>query len=98
MWGLAGTFVAVKVRHPKVGATIARDFALMLRAARLAAWLPSLAALRLEDSLEQFAAPLREQVRQCWLSLNAPYPPFTEEHAVCHFSFSLLLLPEKITL
>lgn len=64
MWFMltTGRLVAVKVRHPGVGETIARDFALMLRAARAAAWLPSLAALRLEDSLEQFAAPLREQV------------------------------------
>lgn len=54
--------VAVKVRHPGVGEVIARDFGLMMRAARIAAWLPSLASLRLQDSLEQFSAPLREQV------------------------------------
>ncbi|KAK9788286.1 hypothetical protein WJX73_008757 [Symbiochloris irregularis] len=57
-----GTVVAVKVRHPNVTEVIARDFGLMMRAARIAAWLPSLASLRLQDSLEQFSAPLREQV------------------------------------
>lgn len=57
-----GTVVAVKVRHPGVGNAIQRDFALMLRVAQWASLLPSLSQLRLEDSLKQFAAPLREQV------------------------------------
>ncbi|KAK9836261.1 hypothetical protein WJX81_000321 [Elliptochloris bilobata] len=57
-----GTVVAVKVRHPGVGQAIQRDFALMLRVARLLSLLPATAHLRLEDSLSQFAAPLREQV------------------------------------
>jgi len=35
----------------------------MLRVARLLSLLPATAHLRLEDSLAQFAAPLREQVR-----------------------------------
>ena len=61
----AGRMVAIKVRHPGVGAAIARDFALMMWAAKLTSWVPSLAALRLEDTLEQFSAPLREQVRLC---------------------------------
>jgi len=55
--------VAVKVRHPGVGQAIQCDFALMLRVARLLSLLPATAHLRLEDSLAQFAAPLREQVR-----------------------------------
>jgi len=59
----AGTVVAVKVRHPGVGQAIQCDFALMLRVARLLSLLPATAHLRLEDSLAQFAAPLREQVR-----------------------------------
>ena len=55
--------MAVKVRHPGVGQVIQRDFALMMRVARLASLLPLTAHLRLEDTLSQFAAPLREQVR-----------------------------------
>ncbi len=55
--------VAVKVRHPGVGQAIQRDFALMLRMARLLEYFPAAKTLRLEDSLKQFAAPLREQVR-----------------------------------
>eukprot|EP00887_Chlorella_sp_A99_P002419 scaffold10.g2419.t1 len=58
----AGTTVAVKVRHPGVSDAIERDFALMAAAARLLGRLPSLAHLRLEETLQQFAAPLREQV------------------------------------
>lgn len=57
-----GTVVAVKVRHPGVSEAIERDFALMMAAARVAAHLPALNTLRLEESLAQFAAPLREQV------------------------------------
>ena len=60
---IAGTVVAVKVRHPGVGEAIQRDFALMMRVARLTSVLPVLSHLRLEDTLAQFAAPLREQVR-----------------------------------
>ena len=58
-----GSVVAVKVRHPGVSAAIERDFRLMVAAARLAAALPALGGARLEESLKQFAAPLREQVR-----------------------------------
>lgn len=57
-----GRTVAVKVRHPGVTDAIERDFSLMLWAAHVAANVPGLAHLRLEDSLRQFAAPLREQV------------------------------------
>ncbi|KAL4440314.1 hypothetical protein ABPG75_003315 [Micractinium tetrahymenae] len=57
-----GTVVAVKVRHPGVSEAIERDFALMMVAAQLAAQLPALSSFRLEESLKQFAAPLREQV------------------------------------
>lgn len=57
-----GALVAVKVRHPGVSEAIERDFALMMAAARLAGKLPALSTLRLEESLKQFAAPLREQV------------------------------------
>mgnify|MGYP001810898022 CR=1 FL=1 len=50
------------MRHPGVSEAIERDFALMMAAARLFAHLPALSSLRLEESLTQFAAPLREQV------------------------------------
>jgi hypothetical protein len=45
-----------------VSEAIERDFGLMMAAARVAEHLPALSALRLEESLKQFAAPLREQV------------------------------------
>ncbi|KAK9817109.1 hypothetical protein WJX72_009682 [[Myrmecia] bisecta] len=57
-----GTRVAVKVRHPGVSTMMQRDFLLMARAARLSARLPGLADLRLEDSVAQFGAPLKEQL------------------------------------
>ena len=55
--------MAVKVRHPGVSQAIQRDFALMMRMARIASLVPFIRELRLEDTLAQFAAPLREQVR-----------------------------------
>ena len=61
---IVGTEVAVKVRHPGVVKAIRRDFALMLRLARLASLLPGLHGLRLEETLAQFAVPLQEQVCQ----------------------------------
>ena len=57
----AGIVVAVKVRHPGVSQAIQRDFALMMRMARIASIFPFVRELRLEDTLAQFAAPLREQ-------------------------------------
>ena len=68
----AGTVVAVKVRHPGVGEAIQRDFALMMRVARLTSALPFLAHLRLEDTLAQFAAPLREQVHTASCPSHCP--------------------------
>ena len=62
--------MAVKVRHPGVGKSIQRDFALMMRVAQLAAWLPYTSGVRLEDTLKQFAGPLREQV---YLGLPSSY-------------------------
>lgn len=59
---VAGTQVAVKVRHPGVENAIIRDFALMIGIAQLAELVPALRRLRLQESLQQFAAPLREQV------------------------------------
>ena len=77
----AGTSVAVKVRHPGVGTLIQRDFALMLWGARLAGMLPGVRHLRLEDSLKQFAAPLREQVRRRIAKLPALGLACCEVHA-----------------
>lgn len=58
-----GSLVAVKVRHPRVSEAIERDFAAMAALAAAAAALsPRLAAVRLEETLKQFEAPLREQV------------------------------------
>ncbi len=54
--------MAVKVRHPGVTTLMQRDVTLMHRAAALSARLPGLAALRLDESVRQFGAPLREQV------------------------------------
>ena len=59
---VAGTEVAVKVRHPGVVRSIQRDFALMLQAAKLATVIPAVSKLRPEETLAQFAAPLQEQV------------------------------------
>ena len=56
--------MAVKVRNPGVSEAIECDFELMMWVAGLAGQLPALAPLRLEESLKQFAAPLREQVRR----------------------------------
>lgn len=57
-----GRVVAVKVRHPGVSESIERDFSLMLTIAQIAAHLPAMKDLRLAETLEQFSAPLREQV------------------------------------
>lgn len=57
-----GTLVAVKVRHPGVSDVMARDFALMARAAAAAGRLPGLRALRLDESVRQFGGPLQEQL------------------------------------
>lgn len=58
-----GTVVAVKVRHPGVDTAIARDFAIMAAAANVATRLiPALADARMDETLAQFEAPLREQV------------------------------------
>jgi hypothetical protein len=45
-----------------VGAVILRDFGVMVWLANAASLLPALRELRIEDTLKQFAAPLREQV------------------------------------
>jgi len=57
-----GEVVAVKVRHPGTADAILRDFETMLWVAHVFSQLPALKYLRLEDTLKQFAAPLKEQV------------------------------------
>lgn len=57
-----GTVVAVKVRHPGVGDVLERDVRLMAMAAALSLNIPSLAKLRLDESIRQFGGPLQEQV------------------------------------
>ena len=61
----------MQVRHPGVGRAISRDFELMMAAASVAEFLPSMRRLRIRESLKQFAAPLQEQVqdgRRCLLA------------------------------
>jgi len=58
----AGQIVAVKVRHPGTADAILADFEAMLWVASALAGLPAAKGLRLEDTLRQFAAPLKEQV------------------------------------
>ena len=55
--------ITLQVRHPGVGHAVARDFGIMMAAAALAtALVPSLREARLDETLRQFEAPLREQV------------------------------------
>jgi predicted unusual protein kinase regulating ubiquinone biosynthesis (AarF/ABC1/UbiB family) len=57
-------FCCLQVRHPGVSEAIERDFQTMVWLAHLAGQLlPATRALRLDDTLKQFAAPLHEQVR-----------------------------------
>lgn len=86
-----GTVVAVKVRHPSVTTLMERDFTLMTRTAELLGKLPMLSELRLDDSLQQFGGPLRDQLNlkaeaanlarfnhnfRLWSSVSFPRPIF----------------------
>jgi len=57
-----GMVVAVKVRHPGVQETMEKDFALMERVAELIGSVESLEWIRLDESVKQFGAPMREQL------------------------------------
>lgn len=59
----AGSRCVAKVRHPNIEFAMERDFAFMMGVASLANMVPALEHLRLEDTMAQFAGPLREQVR-----------------------------------
>ncbi|KAL0040620.1 hypothetical protein WJX77_012568 [Trebouxia sp. C0004] len=89
---LAGNEVAVKVRHPGVVRAIQRDFALMLRLAWLAALLPAVRQLRLQETLAQFAAPLQEQVDLSLEAQNLWQFNFNFRHDDC-ISFPLPIYP-----
>ena len=54
--------ILTQVRHPGTADTIIHDFETMLWVADVASGLPALSSLRLSDTLNQFAAPLKEQV------------------------------------
>ncbi|KAI4374091.1 hypothetical protein MLD38_012129 [Melastoma candidum] len=54
--------VAVKVRHPGVGESIRRDFAIINFIARISSFLPTLRWLRLDESVQQFAVFMMSQV------------------------------------
>lgn len=55
-------FFCFQVRHPGVTAMMQRDFILMRRAAYICSKLPGLKDLRLEESVQQFGGPLKEQL------------------------------------
>ncbi|XP_030473180.2 uncharacterized protein LOC115690840 [Syzygium oleosum] len=54
--------VAVKVRHPGVGESIRRDFAIINLAAKVSNFIPTLKWLRLDESVQQFAVFMMSQV------------------------------------
>ncbi|XP_068654572.1 uncharacterized protein [Aristolochia californica] len=54
--------VAVKVRHPGVGESIRRDFTILDMVAKISNFIPALAWLRLDESLQQFAVFMMSQV------------------------------------
>nr|CAD1839146.1 unnamed protein product [Ananas comosus var. bracteatus] len=54
--------VAVKVRHPGVGESIRRDFAIINTVAKISNFIPTLKWLRLDESVQQFAVFMMSQV------------------------------------
>ncbi|KAK7252213.1 hypothetical protein RIF29_36011 [Crotalaria pallida] len=54
--------VAVKVRHPGVGESIRRDFAIISLVAKSSKFIPALNWLRLDESVQQFAVFMLSQV------------------------------------
>lgn len=54
--------VAVKVRHPGVGESIRRDFAIINFVAKSSKFIPALNWLRLDESVQQFAVFMMSQV------------------------------------
>lgn len=74
-----GKVVAIKVKHPNVSLSIQRDFALMMWVANKLEFFPAMRKLRLEESLKQFAAPLREQVRPPSMYLRVVCSPLRSQ-------------------
>jgi len=56
--------VAVKVRHPGVSTVIRRDFTIINWCAKVSNFIPGLAWLRLDESIQQFAVFMLTQVRR----------------------------------
>ncbi|KAK4741038.1 hypothetical protein SAY87_024626 [Trapa incisa] len=54
--------VAVKVRHPGVGESIRRDFAIINSVAKISTFIPTLKWLRLDESVQQFGVFMMSQV------------------------------------
>ncbi|XP_057960499.1 uncharacterized protein LOC131152707 [Malania oleifera] len=54
--------VAVKVRHPGVGESIRRDFAIINSVVKISKFIPTLKWLRLDQSVQQFAVFMMSQV------------------------------------
>ncbi|XP_068322804.1 uncharacterized protein [Pyrus communis] len=54
--------VAVKVRHPGVGESIRRDFAIINLVAKISTFIPALKWWRLDESVQQFAVFMMSQV------------------------------------
>ncbi|XP_074272119.1 uncharacterized protein LOC141596022 [Silene latifolia] len=54
--------VAVKVRHPGVGESIRRDFAIINAIAKVSTFIPALKWLRLDESVQQFSVFMLSQV------------------------------------
>ncbi|XP_022926927.1 probable serine/threonine-protein kinase abkC isoform X2 [Cucurbita moschata] len=54
--------VAIKVRHPGVGESIRRDFAIIDLVAKISKFIPTLRWLRLDESVQQFAVFMMSQV------------------------------------
>lgn len=64
--------VAVKVRHPGVSEVIRRDFAIINWCAKVSNYIPGLAWLRLDESIQQFAVFMLTQV-MCSLLVSFIY-------------------------
>lgn len=60
--------VAVKVRHPGVSEEIRRDFTIINWCAKISNFIPGLAWLRLDESIQQFAVFMLTQVSWCRLN------------------------------
>ncbi|KAK6917448.1 ABC1 atypical kinase-like domain [Dillenia turbinata] len=67
------TLVAVKVRHPDVGESIRRDFVIINTVAKISNLIPTLRWLRLDESVQQFAVFI-------WNDVSFPKPLYPLVH------------------